>query len=225
MFELFSIFHIAILIGIAISGIGLGCLLRKYPQKSRTAFRLVGSCILALELLWYAHVLSQPWSPWPGGLPLHLCDISLWLTVVVCLKKWQGGFDVVYYWGLAGTTMALLTPDVQGASLNYPTIQFFISHGLVVAALLSIAISSWLRPGMKSAITAFLWLNGYAALLAAFNAATGTNYMFLMEKPYGTSPLDWFGPWPWYLVVADIVGAGMFWGLWRIGKNKLPMFN
>jgi hypothetical integral membrane protein (TIGR02206 family) len=37
-----------------------------------------------------------------------------------------------------------------------------------------------------------------------FNFAAGTNYLYVNEKPPGTSILDLFGDWPWY--VAGEVG-------------------
>ena len=38
------------------------------------------------------------------------------------------------------------------------------------------------------------------------NYAIGSNYMFLLHKPQDPSLLDYFGPWPFYLVGIEISG-------------------
>jgi len=61
---------------------------------------------------------------------------------------------------------------------------------------------------------AFGMLLGFAALIGAFDAAFGTNYMYLRAKPGNASLLDSFGPWPGYLIVTAVVALGLFWLLW-----------
>jgi hypothetical integral membrane protein (TIGR02206 family) len=85
-----------------------------------------------------------------------------------------------------------------------------VSHGLVLATLLSMTASRKFQIVRASWIRAFLWLHVLAALLFAFNTAHGTNYLYLMSKPGGASLLDVLGPWPWYLLSADVLGAILF---------------
>jgi hypothetical integral membrane protein (TIGR02206 family) len=53
-------------------------------------------------------------------------------------------------------------------------------------------------------------LNAYAALIALFNAVYGTNYMYLREKPDVPTLLDLFGPWPVYILVAELFTLAVF---------------
>ena len=209
MVTLGSFPHIAILLTVALVGLGAGILVR-CGTLSAGLIRMLGGSIIVSESVWYLHLAMGPWTLWPGLMPFHLCDLTLWLTAIGALSGWRRMYELAYYWGLAGTTMALLTPDVQGFSWSYATIQFFVSHGLVVATLLAMAVSGRFRIIRASWVRAFLWLHFVAALLFVFNAAHGSNYLYLMSKPGGASLLDLLGPWPWYLLSADVLAAVIF---------------
>lgn len=208
-FDLGSPTHAGIVLAITAAGTGLGLAIRR-RRLPTWAVPVLGLLIAGSEAVWYGHVLSGPWPVWPGLLPLHLCDATVWLTAYAAALRSARAFSVAYYWGLAGTTMALLTPDVQGLSWNYPTVQFFVSHGLVVSTLLTMAISGVVSIDRKSWWKALLVLHAYAVAVAVFDVLYGTNYLFLMSQPSGSTLLDLFGPWPWYLVVGDAVGALLF---------------
>lgn len=208
-FDLGTPIHAGIVIAVTALGTGLGLAVR-HRRVPVTTIPLLGVIIAGAEAVWYGYVLTGPWPVWPGMLPLHLCDVTVWLTAYSAARRSARAFSIAYYWGMAGTTMALLTPDVQGLSWNYPTIQFFVSHGLVVATLLTMALSGAVHLDRTSWWKALLFLHAYAAAVAAFNVLFGTNYLYLMSKPSGSTLLDLFGPWPWYLVVADAAGAVLF---------------
>jgi hypothetical integral membrane protein (TIGR02206 family) len=129
---------------------------------------------------------------------------------------------MAYYWGLSGTSLALLMPDVQGLSVSYPVIQFFVSHGLVVATLLVMTISHEFRPPKGSLLRAVIVLHVYAGFVGGFNALFGTNYMYMRNLPSGETVLDLMGPWPWYLAGADAIGVVLFCLLWLPFRNVAP---
>ena len=47
-----------------------------------------------------------------NALPMQLCDWALFATSAALWWRWRAGFDVAYFWGLAGTAQALFTPTV-----------------------------------------------------------------------------------------------------------------
>jgi uncharacterized membrane protein YwaF len=57
-------------------------------------------------------------------------------------------------------------------------------------------------------------VNAYAAIVGLFDAAFKTNYMYLRGKPSSFSVLDYFGPWPLYLVGGELMANFLFWLLW-----------
>ena len=67
-----------------------------------------------------------------------------------------------------------------------------------------------LFPTARGMIRTFGWLNAYVALLMPINYLLNANYFYLMSKPINPSILDFFGPWPVYILVAEILVIGFF---------------
>jgi uncharacterized membrane protein YwaF len=59
-------------------------------------------------------------------------------------------------------------------------------------------------------LSAFAWLNIYVLALLPINFLLGANYFYLMAKPINPSVLDYFGPWPIYILVAELLVMGFF---------------
>ena len=146
----------------------------------------------------------------PFKLPLHLCDLTLYLTVIALFTLSPAVFDVAYCCALAGTSMALLTPDLWENFPSVSTVQYFIAHGLVVAAALYLVWSRLARPRRGSVARAMLAINLLAAFDGVFNWIFKTNYMYLCAKPANASLLDFLGPWPWYIVATEGVAFVLF---------------
>jgi hypothetical integral membrane protein (TIGR02206 family) len=209
-FDLFSPAHVAILVAVPLVAAALATVARGRPAAARTIRLALAAALAANELAGYAYAVTHGWVDPPHGLPLDLCDVAVWLTVYVLVAPRPSALDLAYYVGLAGSGMAVLTPDLGGALASYPGAKFFLGHGGVVAAILFLVWTGALRPRPGSWWRVFLQVNVYAALVAAVNAAYGTNYMYLRAKPRSGTLLDLLGPWPWYVLAGEGVALALF---------------
>lgn len=204
-FQLFGAVHVAVIAATAATPFLL--LRLGHPILIR---RLLACAVALNELIWYAFRYSTEGFRFPEGLPLGLCDVVVWLTVAAAWTAKTTLFELCWFWGVAGAAMAVLTPDLWAPCWSYPTIYFFLAHALVIAVPVFLWMSGSASPGKGAAWRALLWVNVYAAAVGAFNAVFNTNYMYLCQKPDGASPLDWFGPWPWYLLGGEILALALF---------------
>jgi hypothetical integral membrane protein (TIGR02206 family) len=141
-------------------------------------------------------------------LPLHLCTLAVYLTAWTLVVRAQLAYELIYFWGLGGTTQALLTPDLVQGFPAPAFLFFFLGHGLVIVGVSYATFVYRLRPYPVSILrTATLTLT-LAAGIYFVNLWLGTNFLYLMAKPARPSLLDWFGPWPWYWF--GLLGAGLF---------------
>ncbi len=213
-FQLFGVHHLVI---IALVPLLAALLAWRSGKSDSTAKRIrIGLAVVILvdELAWYGYYLNQGWFSFPYSLPLQLCDITLWLTVYTLFTRSSRTFQLIYYWGLAGTTMAVLTPDVSTPPLSWLTLQFFVAHGGLLIGILFLTWRKILVPHKGSYWKAWLWLHGYAVLIGLFNYVFQANYFYLCEKPTEASLLAFMGPWPVYILVGDCLAFAMFWLLW-----------
>lgn len=208
-FKLFGVEHLAVIGMTAAAPFALVRIGR--PGAIRAG---LASLLAANECGWYIYRYATEGFRFPEGLPLQLSDVVVWMTV---LAAWTGRaifFELSWFWGIAGAGMAILTPDLWAPFWSYPTAYFFLSHALVVITPVFLWSAGIARARPGCAWRALLWVNVYAAAVGCFNAIFKTNYMYLCQKPEGASLLDWFGPWPWYILGGEALALALFWLLW-----------
>ena len=147
---------------------------------------------------------------WLDILPLHFCDFAVLLAVVALATKQQTVSELLYFWGLSGTVIAMLTPDVDRGFPDTRCVSFFSLHGGVALSAAVTAFGLGVRPRPGAHWRAFLLTNLYAVLVAAINATTGNNFLYMREKPSQPTMLDSMGPWPWYILAADLLALIIF---------------
>ena len=216
---LFGPVHLLLLLATAGAAAALSWLCRTGKLPARGLRLILGCGLAANELIWWVFRYSHE-GVHLSNLPLQLCDLTVWVTVAACLTANPTAVEFTYFAGIAGSGMAILTPDLWTPWPSYPAIYFFVAHGgvLVACAVLVIGRVTALRPG--AVWRAFGILAAYASLVGAFNRVSGANYMYLCKRPVNPSLLDFFGPWPLYLVGGAAVAILLFWLLWLPVRPK-----
>ena len=154
-------------------------------------------------------------------LPLHVCSIAVFAVAAALIFRWQTAYEIAYFWGLAGATNAVVTPQLIADYPSYRFFQYFIAHGGIVAGALFATWGLGMRPTSKSVLRVFVLLNLLAIVAFGVNWALGSNYMFLSRPPVTESPF-FFAPWPWYIPILDGVALVLFYVLFipfKIGRR------
>ena len=223
-FGIFGPVHIAILSTIPVLAAILAAL-ERWISAGRRGLRIgLAITLLLNSIARYGYLAARGWLTFPYHLPLELCDATLCLMIVALLTLNATIFELAYYGALAGTSMALLTPDLWEPFPSFSTVQFFVAHGLVLVGALYLVWSGQARPRPGSIWKAMLGLNIFAAIAGTFDLFFKTNYMYLRAKPRNPSLFDFLGPWPWYLAASEGIALGLFVLLylpfWRPASNS-----
>ena len=125
--------------------------------------------------------------------------------------RWRPGFDLAYFWGLAGTLQALFTPAVGSDLPWFRVLGFFFMHAGIVAGVVHLMLTPRFRPEWpRSIVRVVVASEVYLAAALAANAITGGNYGFLSHKPPIRSMLDLFSDKPWLYVLELNLFAWLF---------------
>src|SRR4030095_6065187 len=69
-------------------------------------------------------------------LPFFLCDLVALLLPVIIFQQNRKWLGIIYFWALAGTMQALITPDLKSEFLSFDFFRYFIMHGGIVSAVI-----------------------------------------------------------------------------------------
>lgn len=214
---------------------------------------LAGSAIIAI-LLWlgkrshsgrnvtaallaFSNLISYPlnqvsWMSLDGPvaldnlLPFHLCDIAAVIAGFALITRHPLLCALTYFWGLAATLQALITPALELGFPSLPYFSFFVQHFAIVATALFLPIVDGWRPKYplwKSPLEIYVWSVLYLLFALAINTRLGTNFGFASHPPHTPSLIDHLGPWPWYLFSIQAFALVLFFLLalpFRPEKNR-----
>lgn len=208
-FQLFGLSHLCALATTVAAAAGMSWWLRQDPPR-RGWLRVVLATVLLGSGVGFVVLDASAGTPWNSIAPLHLCDVAVFIGTYALLTRRQLLYELLYFWGCAGTVAALVTPELGHDFPHYRFIFYFLQHGAVVVSAVVLTVGQGMRPERGGPLRAWLWLNAYALIVAGVNWGWGTNFLYLCRTPGSASPLDWLGPWPWYLLSCDVLALALF---------------
>jgi len=221
----YGVAHVGTLVLTGLVGAGLVRLVRRRPEAGAGVRSSLFAAIVLVLTFELGIGAREGWLTWQTLLPLHLCDAAMVLALVTLVWPRPAAAELLYFWAAAGSTLAMLTPDLPWGFPRWEFVVFFGLHGLVLVAAAVLVFGIGLRPRRGAPLRAFLATVALAALAGTVNLLLGTNFMFLRSKPLAPTPLDWMGTWPVYIGVAAAVAFAVFHLLalpFRRGAHETP---
>ncbi|PKO08863.1 MAG: TIGR02206 family membrane protein [Chloroflexi bacterium HGW-Chloroflexi-2] len=208
-FVLFSTQHLIAIFGIILVGTLIILIQRRAAPQQRLRVRWVMAILLVVnESLW--HIWNFSIGEWSiqTMLPLHLCSVLVWLCAYMLVTKNRTIYEFAYLIGIAGALQAVLTPDLgQYAFPHFRYFQVFLSHGLIIISALYMTLVEGYRLTWGSVKRVAIYGNIYFLFVFVLNFIIGSNYLFIAHKPETASLLDVLPPWPYYLVIIELLAA------------------
>lgn len=207
-FKTFGTSHLAVLIvtiALSLMLIGTSRLFkREFIEKtlSTILFSLM-ICVFIIRFIYknYGGRLS---------LPMHLCDWSAIVVMIALITRRYWAFELAYFWGLAGTLQALITPDLKYDFPDLKFILFFLYHSLVIIGVVYLIFPLKMSLQRGAVIRAFVRSQLYLVTAFIVNILLNSNYGYLLRKPSKSTLLDYLGPWPLYIISLEPIALLTF---------------
>ena len=193
-------------------------------EKGKRSLRTgLGISALASAVLLHPFLISLDLWTLQSSLPLHLCKLSELFAIVALIWQRQRFFELLCYWGIPGGIHSILTPELLYSSDNVWLIfHFYFQHAIIILAPIYLVVVCGMRLPDGSWFKAFLFTNLCIPVIGAINWLSGSNYMYLAERPIADNPFL-VGTWPWYIIVLDLVMLAHFYLVFVICTKKLTV--
>lgn len=125
------------------------------------------------------------------NLPLHLCSIS---AIICCfigfIKKNQILFEFLFYAGIIGGTLSILTPQIiLYKELNFFYIMFYFKHAAIITIPLFMRFNMKLNLSKNSWFKVFGLINIILFIIIPINNMLSSNYLYVSTPPQVNNPL------------------------------------
>jgi conserved hypothetical integral membrane protein TIGR02206 len=209
----YSASHLAMLAAM----IGLVLLLYCFRSgvRNHAPIKIIIRCGILLGLLapqivlYYWYAVQGLWDV-KYTLPLELCSISQLLAIIMLFTRSSLLYQIVFFAGIGGAMQAMFTPDLDYPFPHFRFFHFFVVHIAIILAPLYMTWIENFRPTWRSVWMTMIFLNILLVVVGGTDYWLDANYMFLKHKPVGASLLDLLGPYPYYLVMEEIIALVLF---------------
>jgi len=143
-------------------------------------------------------------------LPLYLCSLIALLIPIFSYYRKYWMFEILVFWIIAGTLQGVITPDI---AIGFPSLDYFrywtVHLGLLAIIFYAVFVFE-MAPKFKSIFKSFFALQLYVVFIVVLNFLLDANYFYLNQKPVSASLLDYFGVWPYYIIVTQLIIIPLF---------------
>lgn len=209
-FHLFGQAHLVVICLTILIPLGLGIAVR--ITGSSRVDRAVATCLALLLLTNYFGYAYYLWQhelfAWRQALPFQLCDWAMVTVIVALFTERRFWIELSYFWGIAGTFNAILTPNLQVGFPDIRFISFFAGHCGIVSSVIYLMIVRRFHPTSGSVWRTLAWSQVYLVVTLLVDHLTGVNYGFLLHKPEAASILDYLSD-NWWLYIVELEGLAL----------------
>lgn len=173
--------------------------------QQQKVFNLFGWFVSLTVAVFHIYYISLGNYNVQTDLPLYLCSfIALLIPIFTYYRKyWM--YEILLFWIIAGTLQGVITPDIAEGFPTFDYFRYWVVHlGLLIIIFYSTFVFG-MRPKFKSIFKSILALQLYLAMIVLVNSFLKANYFYLNEKPQSASILDYFGEWPFYVIVTQLI--------------------
>lgn len=167
-------------------------LLSKIKNENLELFFKVSALIIFSMTLTY-HIILLTSGSWTlkEDLPLHLCSVSAIICCIIFfVKKKQFLFEFLFYCGIIGGFISILTPQITLYDGNYFFyIMFYFKHASIIIIPIAIMYRMKMHLRKYSWLKTFGGINILLAIVMPVNAALGSNYLYVAKPPIAKNPL------------------------------------
>ncbi|RIW38502.1 TIGR02206 family membrane protein [Bacillus salacetis] len=210
-FEMFSGSHLLAIVTSVLLIVLFYIVRNRLKNEAGTPLRIIltGLLIMSEVSFQYWYYINGRWDL-SINLPFQLCSLSLYLCTIMLLTRNYRIFEVTFFVSMTGAFVAILTPELFFGYPHFRFFQFFIAHIAIVLSCLYMVWIEGYKPHFTSVFKSLAALNIIAFFVFLVNIAIGANYMFLLHKPVNASPIDFLGPYPWYIFSLEAVAFLLF---------------
>jgi hypothetical integral membrane protein (TIGR02206 family) len=138
-------------------------------------------------------------------LPLHLCNISYFICILVLLNKKKWMYEWTLLLALPSALNAIITPELIWGSSKWHIFEYYFMHGSLILVPLYLMFVMNYKLRLLSWWKTFLRAQIVIIIVFLINLILGSNYMFLLSKPLVNNPLI-LGDWPFYILSVQLIG-------------------
>lgn len=192
-------------------------------QKRMISYIMGGLLILDFITENAGYISSGTWDL-QYNLPIQLCGISsLICCILPFIKKKKKLFEFVYYTGIIGGVMAILTPQMNyfDGTIRY-YLNFYVSHSLIIALPIFMFLHLDMKLPRLSWFKLWINLNILMAIIMPINFLLGSNYMYVNAPPEVDNPLV-IGDWPYYIFLWEVFILIIAYMVYSISRRKLVL--